>query len=73
MIAWATASLNSADVALASFATAKALRSQVGQPSATAQAALIKPCVFRSKTSSYSKLILLPIFMVSPLLEFDLP
>lgn len=52
-----SASLISAEVAPASFAPAKALRSQVGQPAATAHPAWISLRVFASSTSSYSKSI----------------
>jgi hypothetical protein len=55
MIPSATASFNSAEVAPTSFAPAKALRSQVGQPAATAHPAWISLRVFASSTSSYSK------------------
>ena len=51
----AKASLNSAEVAPTSFAPAKALRSQVGQPAATAHPAWISLRVFASSTTSYSK------------------
>ena len=54
IIAQAIDSFNSAGVAPAPFATAKALRSQVGHPTATAAAVLTNPCVFASSTSSYS-------------------
>ena len=64
------ASLISAGVAPPSFATAKAFRSQVGQPATTAQAALIIPWVFASSTSSYSKSIRIPIFLRFPLRFF---
>lgn len=55
MIPTAKASLISADVAPASFAPAKAWRSQVGQPAATAHPAWISLRVLASSTSSHSK------------------
>jgi hypothetical protein len=68
MIPNASASLNSADVAPASFAPAKALRSQVGQPAATAHPAWMSLRVFASSTSSYSKSTwtLFRVVMISP-------
>jgi hypothetical protein len=57
MMPSAKASLNSVEVAPTSFAPVKALRSQVGQPAATAHPTWISLRVFASSTSSYSKSI----------------
>lgn len=66
IIAQAIASFSSAGVAPAPFATAKALRSQVGHPTATAAAVLTNPCVFASRTSSYSNGTSTFFFMAAP-------
>lgn len=68
MIPQARASLSSAGVAPAFFAAAKLPRSQVGQPTATAQAIWIILRTFGSRTSVYSKsmTIFFGVVMLSP-------